>query len=173
MRSLPVVVVMLSLVWACLAWAPAARAGEWAQVTCTQPDGKPAPVEGWESVNRVDMTGRPSDTCEQSGGALTAFDSSIGEEETPYAGPMWVYTAPEGSKIAGGALTVSLLTPQGQAYVATPQNSFTSEASAGQLPVQHRILCQQWHRGNGADQTSRWHAVVHGGVLRRTDRRSQ
>ncbi len=127
MRSLSIVVMSL-LLGICLVWASAARAGEWAQVTCTQTDGKPAPVEGWESVNQGGPDSGLSDTCEQSGGALTAFDSSIGGEEMPYAGPMWVYTAPEGSKIAGGALTVSLLTPQGQAYVATPQNSFTSAA---------------------------------------------
>jgi hypothetical protein len=107
-------------------WAPAARAGEWTQVTCTQPDGQPAPVEGWESVNGGGPGSGPIDTCEP-GGALTAFDGSNGEE-TPYSGPMWTYTAPAGSTIAGGALTVSLLTPQGQAYVATPQNSYTSAA---------------------------------------------
>ncbi len=127
MRNMSVIAVLLAAA-AWLAWAAPASAGEWTQVTCTQPNGKPAPVEGWESVNDGGNDSGPSDTCEQSGGALTAFDSSIGEEETPYAGPMWTYTAPEGSKIAGGALTVSLLTPQGQAYVATPQNSFTSAA---------------------------------------------
>jgi hypothetical protein len=127
MRSLQAVV-MLSLVWACLAWAPAARAGEWTQVTCTQPDGEPAPFEGWESTNNGGIGSGPINTCERPGGALTAFDSSSGEEETPYAGPMWTYTAPEGSKIAGGALKASLLTPQGQAYVATPQNSSASSA---------------------------------------------
>ncbi len=103
-----------------------ARAGEWVQVTCTQPDGAPAPIEGWESVNDGGPGSGPSETC-KSGGALTAFDSSD-VEETPYSGPMWTYTAPAGSTIAGGALDVSLLTPQGQAYVATPQNSFTSAA---------------------------------------------
>lgn len=35
-----------------------------------------------------------------------------------------MYTAPVGSTIAGGALRVSLSTPQGQAFVATPQDAY-------------------------------------------------
>ncbi len=117
---------LLAVVGVWLMMASVVWAGEWTQVTCTQPDGRPAPVEGWESVNGGGPGSGPSDTCE-SGGALSAFDSSSAEE-TAYSGPMWTYTAPSGSTITGGALTVSLLTPQGQAYVATPQNSFTSSA---------------------------------------------
>ena len=122
--------VALLLVGVCLAWVPVppARAGEWAQVTCTQPDGQPAPIEGWvASPGPFGPESGTSNTCDSQGGALTAFDSSK-EEETPYSGPMWTYSAPGGSTIAGGALTVGMLTPQGQAYVATPQNSFTSAA---------------------------------------------
>jgi len=65
----------------------------------------------------------PSDTCGDHGGALTALDSSA-ETEPAYDGPMWVYTAPPGSTIAGGSVNVSLTSPQGEAYLATPENLY-------------------------------------------------
>jgi hypothetical protein len=103
-----------------------ASAGQWTQVTCTQPDGAPAPVEGWEGAafGGYGPDSGPANTCAQKGGALTAFDSSAVEEAAD-TGPMWVYTAPSGSTIAGGVLTVSLSTPQGEAYVATPNNEYS------------------------------------------------
>jgi hypothetical protein len=124
MRCLSTVVMSL-LLGVCLAWASAASAGEWIQVTCAQPDGGPAPIEGWQgsSYNGYGADSGPIDTCDQPGGALTAFDSSA-VETAAYTGPMWVYTAPVGSTIAGGALRVSLSTPQGQAFVATPQDAY-------------------------------------------------
>lgn len=65
----------------------------------------------------------PIDTCAQRGGAPTEYDSSA-VEAPAYTGAIWVYTAPVGSTIAGGALRVSLSTPQGQASVATPQDAY-------------------------------------------------
>jgi hypothetical protein len=126
MRKLSMIAVGLLLgVW--LAWAQAASAGEWTQVTCTQPNGHPAPTDGWvdTSIIGYGADSGTSNTCEQSGGELTAFDSSA-ENEATYTGPMWVYTAPAGSTIAGGAVTVSLRTPQGQAYVSTPNNKYAA-----------------------------------------------
>jgi hypothetical protein len=124
MRSLSMVAVLL-LGGVSLAGAPVARAGEWAQVTCAQPNGEPAPIDGWRgsSLNGYGPDSGPSNTCGQLDGALTAFDSSAAEGAA-YTGPMWVYTAPTGSMIAGGSLTVSLSTPQGEAYVATPKNEY-------------------------------------------------
>jgi len=106
--------------------AQTASAGDWMQVTCAQPNGTPAPIEGWvgSSYNGYGPDSGPLKTCKQSGGALTAFDSSQ-VEEASYTGPLWVYTAPEGSKIAGGALVVALYTPQGQAYAATPNDEYS------------------------------------------------
>jgi hypothetical protein len=115
----------LLVVSGCLALVSTARAGEWVQVTCTQPDGAPAPIEGWQGsvYNAAVADSGPIDTCSQHGGALTAFDSSA-VEDAAYTGAIWVYTAPAGSTIAGGALSVSLSTPQGQAFVATPQDAY-------------------------------------------------
>ena len=117
--------VLLLMVGLWLIMAPAAHAGEWIQVTCTQPDGAPAPIEGWvgSAYKEAGADSGPIDTCAQNGGALTAYDSSAVEEPV-YTGAIWVYTAPAGSTIAGGALRVSLSTPQGQAWVATPQDAY-------------------------------------------------
>jgi hypothetical protein len=108
-----------------LMMASSARAGELAQVTCTQPNGQPAPIEGWRGagLGQYGVGSGPSDTCGEPGGALSALDSSA-ESEAAYNGPMWVYTAPAGFTIAGGHLTVSLTSPQGEAYVATPENVY-------------------------------------------------
>jgi hypothetical protein len=121
------VVVLMFVGVGVLCVSPAvAGAGVWVQVTCVQPDGAPAPVEGWlgSSYGGYGPYSGPSDTCDRPGGSLSALDSSAAVEAA-YTGPMWVYTAPEGSVIAGGALTVSLTSPQGEAYVATPQNEYS------------------------------------------------
>lgn len=117
--------IALLFVGACLTQALTARAGEWVQVTCAQPNGAPAPIEGWvgSAYKEAVADSGPIDTCAQHGGALTAYDSSA-VEAPAYTGAIWVYTAPAGSTIAGGALSVSLSTPQGQAFVATPQDAY-------------------------------------------------
>jgi hypothetical protein len=102
---------------------PTAHAGEWTQVTCTQPNGQPAPTEGWTgtSVGGLSPYSSANDNCGQQGGYLIAANSSrvtVGRS----TGPMWEYAVPSGSTIAGGSITVSLTAPQGQAYLATPNN---------------------------------------------------
>lgn len=120
---------LLLLLSACLwlLFVQSASAGMWTQITCSQPDGAPAPVEGWEpsSFNGYGSGSGPLNSCAERGGALTAFDSSTLEEATN-TGPMWVYTAPEGSTIAGGALTVQLRALQGEAYIATPRVDYAA-----------------------------------------------
>ena len=120
-------VAVLLLVGVCLALAPPADADEWVQVTCTAPDGAPAPVEGWQGgpYGVAVADSGPIDTCDQHGGALTAYDSSA-VQAPAYTGAIWVYTASAGSTIAGGVLSVSLSTPQGQAFVATPQDAYNA-----------------------------------------------
>jgi hypothetical protein len=120
--------VICLLVGVCLAWAPAARAGEWAQVTCTQPNGQPAPIEGWdpEAVSGPGNYSNAYSTCEQAGGALVA-ESSNQWPQSRYSGYLWHYAAPNGSTIAGGTLSLNLYSPEGQAYIATPANSYPSD----------------------------------------------
>jgi hypothetical protein len=108
--------------------APPAGAGVYLVYSCRTPSGAPAPIEGWlSSSNGAGSGSGAGDTCEQRGGALTAFDSA-NVTQAAYAGPLWTYSAPGGSTIAGGSLSVALRTPHGQAYVATPQNDHTSSA---------------------------------------------
>jgi hypothetical protein len=128
MRKLSMIAVGL-LVGVWLMPVSSARAGEWVQVTCTQPNGQPAPIDGWQVSARGSFGSGSgsSNTCAQPGGALTALDNAV-VTESAYNGPMWIYTAPAGSTIAGGSLTASLRARLGQAYVATPQNMFTDQA---------------------------------------------
>lgn len=111
----------------CGAFASAAAyAGTWTLASCRQPDGSPAPTEGWSTA----AAGSPgaysgdSDTCKE-GGALSAFDSGAGVQ-SPYSGPEWVFTAPAGSTITGGTVTASLTSPGGQAWLATPTAAYES-----------------------------------------------
>ncbi len=122
MRNWLVVAVSL-LLWLML--VSAAYAGEWTQVTCTQPNGQPAPIEGW-SAEGIDGPGDDSSaysTCEQPGGALVA-ESSNEWPQTRESAWAWHFSAPSGSTIADGTLSLDLYAPLGRSYVATPNNIY-------------------------------------------------
>jgi len=138
--------VALALVaFGCLALGSSARAGDWTQVTCTQPDGKPAPIEGWdpEAVSGAGDYSNAYSTCEQTGGALIA-ESSNQWPQSRYSGYLWHYAAPNGSAIAGGTLSLNLYSPEGQAYIATPANSYPSDVVKN---CQFNLSCME----NGPD----------------------
>ncbi len=103
-----------------------ARAGEWAQITCSD-GGEPVPVEGWAhgSIGGYPENTGQGDTCEQAGGSLSLRDE-VGYQ-LPESGPMWVYSAPAFSTIDGGVVTLTLASPYGQAYLATPANETTGD----------------------------------------------
>jgi hypothetical protein len=121
--ALVLAVAMLAVIACTLALAPAARAGKWAQLLCTA--GEPATYEGWvfQSLGSYSPSGnlKRYNTCLLSGGAVTAYDET-GPNQARGSGPMWIYYAPQGSTIAGGWVSYSLLTPNGVAYLATPHN---------------------------------------------------
>jgi len=102
-----------------------ARAGQWAQATCSD-GGEPVPSEGWThgSVGGYPANTGQSDTC-ASGGSLGLRDE-VGYQ-LPESGPTWVYNAPAGATIAGGTVSLSFASPGGQAYLATPANATDSE----------------------------------------------
>lgn len=104
--------------------APSARAGTWTLVSCTQPGGQPAPTDGWTAtaIGTLGANSGTANTCSQ-GGVLAGADSSLAPQDA-YSGPVWQFTAPAGSTIAGGSMSLSLYAPQGQAYVATPNNQY-------------------------------------------------
>ncbi len=108
------------------ALASSAQAGTWTLVSCTQPDGRPAPTEGWSTsaTGAVGPDSGDTNTCEQ-GGSLVAVTSSEAPQR-PYEGPEWVFTAPAGSTIAGGSVTATLTSPHGQAWLGTPNADYDS-----------------------------------------------
>ena len=103
------------------AGAPAARAGTWTLVSCTQPDGQPAPTGGWRGGRWAGGAAPGSvavDTC-ASGGSLEAVSSALSVSASD-TGPEWVFTAPRASTIAGGTIEASLTARQGQSWIGTP-----------------------------------------------------
>jgi hypothetical protein len=124
------------------ALAPAgASAGTWNLASCSQPDGAPAPIDGWRttSIGGVGADSGDIDTCPQ-GGALTALTSGEAPQ-TAYTGPEWVFTAPPGSTIIGGTLTGTLTSPHGQAWLATPNSSYDSADVL--VNCQYNLACGQ------------------------------
>jgi hypothetical protein len=105
--------------------APGARAGTWTLATCTQPNGDPAPTDGWKPGY---WAGAPTagsvaaNTCRQ-GGSLTAVSSGAGAAYS-YGGPEWIFTAPAGSTIVGGGVTATFTAPLGQTWIGTPLPAF-------------------------------------------------
>jgi hypothetical protein len=99
-----------------------ARAGTWTLVSCSQPNGAPAPTDGWTAgwwAGGPTVGSGDSNTCATPGGALVASSSQAGAAGS-YTGPEWVFNAPGGSVIEGGSITASLSAPQGQAWLGTP-----------------------------------------------------
>jgi hypothetical protein len=109
-----------------LAAATGASAGTWTLVSCAQPNGQPAPTDGWSSSSIGSLGPDSGDigTCAQ-GGALTALTSGEAPQH-PYEGPEWIFQAPAGSTIAGGTLTAILTSPHGQAWLGTPSAAYDS-----------------------------------------------
>ena len=104
------------------AGAGRARAGAWTLVSCSQPNGAPAPTDGWTPgwwAGGPTSGSGDTNTCAAPGGALIAA-SSQNAATAAYSGPEWVFNAPGGAAIAGGSITASLLAPQGQAWIGTP-----------------------------------------------------
>ena len=106
--------------------ASRAQAGTWTLVSCTQPDGQPAPTDGWSTsaTGAVGPYSGDTNTCAQ-GGDLSAVTSGEAPQGA-YEGPEWVFTAPAGSTIAGGSITATLTSPHGQAWLGTPSGSYDS-----------------------------------------------
>ena len=106
--------------------APAyARAGTWTLVSCTQPNGQPAPTDGWTTAQYGGPAAPYSgdaNTCAQ-GGALTAVSSTSGQPAS-YTGPEWIFTAPPQSTILGGTVRATLTSPRGQTWIGTPQVTY-------------------------------------------------
>jgi hypothetical protein len=99
----------------------AARAGTWTLASCTQPNGQPAPTDGWATgwFNGSQTGGSgDTDTCAQ-GGSLAAIEEGFGNISQ---GPEWVFTAPPSQTIAGGTISGTVAAPSGETWMSTPNN---------------------------------------------------
>jgi hypothetical protein len=117
-----------------------AQAGTWTLVSCTQPDGQVAPIDGWTSV-AFDGGGNyssASNSCGVPGGGLFATSSSAWPQ-TRGSGWMWQFDAPMGATITGGNLDVMLTSPVGQAFVLTP--NFTYDGADVVVNCQFNLAC--------------------------------
>jgi hypothetical protein len=94
-----------------LAAAPAARAGEWMQVSCVNPDGTAAPFQGWTgSSTGIPEFGSNDNTACAPGAPMVA---NLSAELQPAAAPgdaneILTYTPPAGSTLVGGTMNVTL-----------------------------------------------------------------
>jgi hypothetical protein len=110
------------LTWA-LVSAGAARAGVWTYDTCSRPDGAAASIVGWATSAFGSVgAGGDTDSCGTAGGGLGATQNGL---VTPGDGPSWVFTAPAGDTIAGGVVDATLSVPQGEDWIATPNDTNT------------------------------------------------
>jgi len=125
-----------------------ARAGTWTLASCIQPDGQPAPTEGWSTsaTGAVGPDSGDTNTCAQ-GGELSAVTSGEAPQGA-YEGPEWVFTAPAGSTIAGGSITATLTSPHGQAWLGTPSASYDSADVVANC--QYNLACGQDGTFSGA-----------------------
>jgi hypothetical protein len=105
--------------------APAASAATWTLVSCSQSDGQSAPTDGWSTVQVASPGPYSGDTnsCDQAGGAMFATSGSEWPQSRG-SGWMWQFNAPQGSTIAGGTLDVMLTSPEGEAFVLTPNYNY-------------------------------------------------
>ena len=125
-RRVAIAAVTVALVAGASVAITAARAvaGIYHVYSCSQPDGKPAPTDGWStsSMGGFGPFSGDSDTCAQ-GGSLNAVVSAQAQQNA-YTGPEWVFTVPPGTQIAGGTLTATLTSPQGQAWLGSPNPTY-------------------------------------------------
>jgi hypothetical protein len=129
-RALLLTTAALALVACTLAMAPSARAGKWAQRSCSVGAEYIAP-EGWEGLENEGYPQMPNDNCAtylDGGGLLvTAAPAS---DNRPLAGQTWLYKPPRDSTIAGGVLDVQMTARSGGALVAAEvKEQFTPLAS--------------------------------------------
>jgi hypothetical protein len=86
-----------------LALAPAAQAGQWHQYTCREPNGSPAPTDGWTgSISGSFMFA--SNSCSSSGGGLDArLDGAVAHGANSDIAT-WAYSAPGNTTLAAATL---------------------------------------------------------------------
>ena len=134
--------VLLMLGWILLA-PVSATAAVWEDVTCSF-NGHVASTEGWSQrfLETPSSGASATNSCSTPGGALTASDQSRGELQTGGSGAEWVYTAPKGEPIAGGAVTVAVYGGYGQAWLSMSE-AVAGEGSTLLVSCFYSVSCKQ------------------------------
>ncbi len=137
--------------------ADAARAGVWVQTSCVNPDGSHAPYDGWKGYVLPDSNVSPppgsTAVARCSGDSMVAYLSASSAARSG-AGEVLEYTAPDGSKLVGGNMSVRL-SADGYGYLAvssavilTPgRENVPSNTVVGCAPF--TTFCQGGARYNG------------------------
>ena len=89
--------------------APAARAGEWMQVSCVNPNGTAAPFQGWTGSSDGSPEFGSNDKAACAPGSPMVANLSAEAQAAPATSDEFLtYTPPAGSTLAGGTMNVSL-----------------------------------------------------------------
>jgi hypothetical protein len=99
--------VLAAFVVAALIAAAPARAGDWIQVSCVNPDGTVAPSEGWSGTGSQAGPGSNNSTGCAPGSPMSAALSSASTDPVG-AYEVLQYQPPSGSTLSGGTIQVAL-----------------------------------------------------------------
>ncbi|HEX3978133.1 MAG TPA: hypothetical protein VHW96_17820 [Solirubrobacteraceae bacterium] len=89
--------------------APAARAGDWMQVSCLNPNGTAAPFQGWTgSHSGGPEFGSNDDAACSPGSPMVANLSAVAQPAPGVANEFLTYTPPAGSTLVGGTMSLSM-----------------------------------------------------------------
>ena len=89
--------------------APAARAGEWMQVSCVNPNGTAAPFQGWTGSNGGSPEFGSNDEVACAPGSPMVANLSAEAQPAPgVPNEFLTYAPPAGSTLAGGTMSVSI-----------------------------------------------------------------
>ena len=100
--------VMLAALLFMVLTAPAARAGEWMQVSCVNPNGSPAGFQGWadSSTDNPPLASVADAACAP--GSPMVANLSAAQAVAGDANEILTYTPPPGSTLVGGRMEVTL-----------------------------------------------------------------
>jgi hypothetical protein len=116
--------------------APAARAGQWMQVSCTNPNGSSSNGQGWSSTS-AGSVGAGSTASANCSSTQPMFAQLAGANASGNSENL-IYAPPAGSSIAGGAISATISGDGGQngapgdAVIYSPQEVY----AAGDVLVQ-------------------------------------
>jgi hypothetical protein len=123
---------LAALVMAALVIAAPARAGQWIQVSCVNPDGTAAPSDGWSASGSQVGPGSGNSTSCAPGSPMSATLSSASTDPVG-AYEVLQYQPPSGSTLIGGTIQVALSAdgdgPQASAVAAVYEPHFIYDGS--------------------------------------------